>query len=159
VWSGDELGMPNDPGWAREPGHEDDNRWAHRERLDWTVAARRDDLDTVSGKVFQGLHHLAGVRAGLPQLHASAQTRVLLETDDGVLAVIRTHPSGSMVCVYNVTASWQTVDVRHFADVGIAHPFDALGGYPVFGGADGLAALSPYAAWWVVEAPVEVLHA
>jgi len=159
VWSGDELGMPNDPGWAREPGHEDDNRWAHRERLDWTVAARRDDLDTVSGKVFQGLHHLAGVRAGLPQLHASAQTRVLLETDDGVLAVIRTHPSGSMVCVYNVTASWQTVDVRHFADVGIAHPFDALGGYPVFGGADGLAALSPYAAWWVVEAPVEILHA
>ena len=56
------------------------------------------------------MHHLAGVRAGLPQLHASAQTRVLLETDDGVLAVVRTHPSGSMVCVYNVTASWQTVE-------------------------------------------------
>src|SRR6478609_3700109 len=159
VWSGDELGLPNDPDWAREPGHEDDNRWAHRERLDWAVAARRGDLDTVSGKVFQGLRHLAGVRAGLPQLHASAQTRVILETDDGVLAVVRTHPSGSMVCVYNVTTSWQTVEVRHFADVGIAHPFDALAGYPVFGGADGLASLSPYAAWWIVEAPVDVAHA
>jgi len=159
VWSGDELGLPNDPDWAREPGHEDDNRWAHRERLDWAVAARRGDLDTVSGKVFQGLRHLAGVRAGLPQLHASAQTRVILETDDGVLAVVRTHPSGSMVCVYNVTTSWQTVEVRHFADGGIAHPFDALGGYPVFGGADGLASLSPYAAWWIVEAPVDVAHA
>jgi len=159
VWSGDELGMANDLDWAREPGHDDDNRWAHRERLDWAVAARRGDLDTVPGKVFQGLRHLARVRAGLPQLHASAQTEVLLDTDDGVLAVVRMHPSGSMVCVHNVTARWQTVEVRHFADVGIEHPYDALGGYPVFGGADGLASLSPYAAWWVIEAPVEVPHA
>jgi amylosucrase len=159
VWSGDELGMANDPFWALEPGHEDDNRWAHRERLDWDRAAQRDDLDTTEGKVFQGLRHLASVRAGLPQLHASAQTRLLLDTDDGVLALLRTHPSGSMLCVYNVTSSWQTFPVRHFADAGITHPYDALGGFPVFGGADGLAALSPYAAWWLIEAPSDVLHA
>ena len=30
LWSGDELGLRNDPAWADEPGHEDDNRWAHR---------------------------------------------------------------------------------------------------------------------------------
>ncbi|MGO4598345.1 alpha-amylase family protein [Terrabacter sp. 2RAF25] len=156
VWSGDELGMPNDPHWAEEPGHEDDNRWAHRERIDWALAERRGDLGTTAGKVFQGLRHLAAVRRTLPQLHASAQTRVVLETDDGVLAVVRTHPSGSMVCVYNVTASWQTVPVRLFSDAGITHAHDALGGHPVFGDARGLASLSPYAAWWVVEAPVEV---
>ena len=40
VWSGDELGQPNDPDWAGEPGHEDDNRWAHRPRLDPERAAR-----------------------------------------------------------------------------------------------------------------------
>jgi amylosucrase len=159
VWSGDELGMPNDPRWAQEPGHEDDNRWAHRERLDWGLAARRDDLDTVSGKVFQGLRHLASVRAGLPPLHASGLTRVLWETDDGVLAVVRTHPSGSMLCVYNVTSSWQTLEVRHFAEAGITRPFDVLGGYPVFGGVDGVASLSPYAAWWVIDAPSQVPHA
>ncbi|WP_147066590.1 amylosucrase [Terrabacter aerolatus] len=159
VWSGDELGMPNDPFWALERGHEDDNRWAHRERLDWALAARRDDLDTVPAKVFQGLRHLASVRAGLPQLHAAGPTRVLLETDDGVLAVARAHPSGPMVCVYNVTDTWRTVDLRHFTDAGLTRPFDAIGGYPVFGGADGPASLSPYAAWWVIDAPVEVPHA
>ncbi|WP_442279578.1 alpha-amylase family protein [Terrabacter sp. 2YAF2] len=158
VWSGDELGLPNDPNWARESGHEDDNRWAHRERIDWILAAHRDDPSTTAGKVFAGLRHLATVRAGLPQLHASAQTRVVLETSDGVLVVVRSHPSGAMVCVYNVTSSWQTVEMRHLSDAGIVHPFDALGGHPVFGGADGLASLSPYAAWWVVEAPVEVPH-
>jgi amylosucrase len=158
VWSGDELGMPNDPHWAREPGHEDDNRWAHRERIDWALASQRGDVGTTAGKVFQGLRHLAEVRRHLPQLHASAQTRVVLETDDGVLAVVRVHPSGSMVCVYNVTASWQTVPVQLFADVGITRAHDALGGHPVFGDAGGLASLTPYAAWWVVQAPAEVSH-
>ena len=158
VWSGDELGLPNDPNWAQEPGHEDDNRWAHRERIDWALAAHRDDPGTTAGKVFAGLRHLATVRAGLPQLHASAQTRVVLETGDGVLVVVRSHPSGAMVCIYNVTSSWQTVEMRHVSDAGIVNPFDALAGHPVFGGADGLASLSPYAAWWVVEAPVEVPH-
>ena len=153
VWSGDELGLPNDPRWDREPGHEDDNRWVHRERLDWDVAAQRADLDTTAGKVFQGVRHLARIRAGLPQLHASAVVHVAPDTDDGVLVVVRAHPSGSMVCAYNVTSTWRTVDVRHFADAGIERPFDAIGGHQVFGGADGLASLSPYAAWWVVEAP------
>ena len=158
IWSGDELGMPNDPRWAAEPGHEDDNRWAHRARLDWERAAERADLSTTPGKVFQGLAHLAAVRAGLPQLHASATTRVALDSDDGVLVVVRTHPSGAMVCVYNVTDRWQTVETRHFSDAGIDHPVDALGGHPVYGGPDGRAALSPYAAWWVVEARADIPH-
>ena len=83
IWSGDELAQPNDPQWAAEKGHEDDNRWAHRPRLDWSRAAARDDLRTVPGRVFTGLAHLARVRAALPQLHASAATTVLEDTDDG----------------------------------------------------------------------------
>ena len=35
LWMGDEIGMLNDPLWAREPGHEDDNRWAHRPKMPW----------------------------------------------------------------------------------------------------------------------------
>ena len=104
VWSGDELGQVNDPDWASEPGHENDNRWAHRPRLDWSRAVARDDLRTVPGRVFTGLRHLASVRARLPQLHASAPRRsVLQDTDDGVLAVVRRHASGTFVGLYNVT--------------------------------------------------------
>ena len=103
IWSGDELAQPNDPGWASEEGHEEDNRWAHRPRLDWTRAAARHDLRTVPGRVFSGLAHLARVRAGLPQLHASAATTVLPDTDDGVLAVVRQHASGAFVGLYNVS--------------------------------------------------------
>ena len=42
--------------------------------------------DTVPGRVFSGLAHLARVRAGLPQLHASASSHVVPDSDDGILA-------------------------------------------------------------------------
>ena len=155
VWSGDELGMPNDPSWAREPGHEDDNRWAHRPRLDWGRASQRADLSTVAGKVFQGLVHLARVRAGLPQLHAGAPTEVLRQTDDGILAVLRRHSSGPMLGLYNVTDSWRPFSFAHFTAAGIVEPHNALGGHAVHPGPEGDVLLSPYAAWWVVDgAPV-----
>ena len=152
VWSGDELALPNDPAWAGEPGHEDDNRWAHRPRLDSGRVADRADLRTTAGKVFQGLAHLARVRAGLPQLHAAADSTVLLDTDDGVLATVRRHPSGPLVGVYNVTDSWRPFPFARFAEAGITNPVNALGAHAVYGGDDGQVLLGPYAAWWVVDA-------
>ncbi|MFC6287860.1 alpha-amylase family protein [Nocardioides sp. GCM10027113] len=153
VWSGDELAQPNDPGWADEPGHEDDNRWAHRPRLDWARARARHDLRTVPGKVFSGIAHLARVRAGLPQLHASAAAEVLTDTDDGVLAVVRRHAFGPLVGLYNVTPTPRPFPMWRLHAAGVGAPYDALGGHPVTAGAGGLAWLPPYAAWWVVEHP------
>jgi amylosucrase len=153
VWSGDELAQVNDPGWASEPGHEDDNRWAHRPRLDWSRAVARDDLRTVPGRVFSGLKHLAAVRAGLPQLHASAPTAVLEDTDDGVLAVARRHASGTFVGLYNVTEQARPFELHRLQDLGLTVPYDALGGHPLATGSMGLLWLPPYAAWWVVDAP------
>ncbi|MGZ6745013.1 MAG: alpha-amylase family protein [Nocardioides sp.] len=153
VWSGDELGQPNDPAWADEPGHEADNRWAHRPRLDPARAAQRHDLRTEAGRVFSGLAHLARVRAGLPQLHASAPSRVLLDTDPGVLATLRAHASGPMVGLYNVTREARPFPLAWLHDAGLAAPYDALGGHRVTAGADGQVWLPAYAAWWVVEAP------
>ena len=153
VWSGDELAQVNDPDWAGEPGHEDDNRWAHRPRLDWSRAVARDDLRTVPGRVFTGLKHLAAVRARLPQLHASAYTEVLQDTDDGVLAVVRRHASGTFVGLYNVTGQARPFELYRLQDAGLTVPYDALGGHPLAIGALGMLWLPPYAAWWVVDAP------
>lgn len=155
IWSGDELGQPNDPHWQEDPGHEGDNRWAHRPRLDWRQAQRRHDLSHPVGKVFQGLEHLARTRAALPQLHASAAIHVVPTSDDGVLVVERRHPSGPMVGVYNVTDSWRPVSMADFTRAGITHPVNALSGHAVIGGPDGTAMLSPYSAWWVVDANQE----
>ncbi len=153
VWSGDELGQVNDPDWASEPGHESDNRWAHRPRLDWSRAVARDDLRTVPGRVFTGLRHLASVRSRLPQLHAGAATEVLQDTDDGVLAVVRRHASGTFVGLYNVTEQARPFELHRLHDVGLTVPYDALGGHVLAVGSMGMLWLPPYAAWWVVDAP------
>jgi amylosucrase len=153
IWSGDELAQPNDPGWASEEGHEEDNRWAHRPRLDWTRAVARHDLRTVPGRVFSGLAHLARVRAGLPQLHASAATTVLQDTDDGVLAVVRQHASGAFVGLYNVSGRRRPFLLHQLRAAGLTTPYDALGGHVLEVGGDGVLWLPAYAAWWVVDAP------
>jgi amylosucrase len=153
IWSGDELGQPNDAGWASEGGHEDDNRWAHRPRLDWERAALRHDLRTVPGRVFGGLAHLARVRAGLPQLHASAPSYVVADTDDGIFATVRRHPSGIFIGLYNVTPESRTMNLDQLHHLGVTRPYDALSGHRVTVGADGVLRLPGYATWWVVEAP------
>jgi amylosucrase len=159
IWSGDELGQPNDPQWASEEGHEDDNRWAHRPRLDWSRAAARHDLRTVPGQVFSGLAHLARVRAGLPQLHASAVTTVLGDTDDGVLAVVRQHASGTFVGLYNVSGRRRPFHLHRLRAAGLTTPYDALGGHVLEAGGDGVLWLPAYGAWWVVDAPAATTSA
>ncbi|HEX2706055.1 MAG TPA: hypothetical protein VHM65_09875, partial [Candidatus Lustribacter sp.] len=152
LWSGDELGLTNDPGWAAEPGHEDDNRWAHRPRLDPARAALRDDLTTVEARVFHGLAHLARVRAGLPHLHASASAEVLEGADPGLLVVARRHAAGVMVGVYNVTRSPRPPPVGRLRRLGITDPYDALSGHRPQWTGDGQIWVGPYGASWFVEA-------
>ena len=100
-----------------------------------------------------GLAHLARVRAGLPQLHASAVTTVLQDTDDGVLAVVRQHASGTFVGLYNVTAQRRPFPMHRLRAAGLTTPYDALGGHLLEVGGDGVLWLPAYAAWWVVDAP------
>jgi amylosucrase len=151
LWSGDELGLPNDPDWAREPEHEGDNRWAHRPRIDRKRARLRDDLDTVEGRVFQGLRHLAAVRSGLPHLHASVPAQVLDLADPGVLPVLRDHPVGPMLGLYNVTTTARPWPAARLGDLGFSAPFDALAGAPLTVGDDGHVWLPPLTASWVVD--------
>jgi amylosucrase len=156
VWSGDELAQPNDPAWADETGHEDDNRWAHRPRLDWMRAKARHNPDTIPGQVFGGLARIARVRASLPQLHASAPSHVVPDTDDGILATVRRHPAGVFVGLYNVTPEVRGLPLGLLHDLGVGRPYDALGGHRLEVAADGVLRLPPYAASWVVEAPAGI---
>lgn len=150
IWSGDELGLVNDPVWFEQLGHETDNRWAHRPRFDPVRAADRHDLTTTTGKIFQGIVHLSSTRRGLPQLHASADTTVMPVHDLAILAVAREHASGHFVGLYNVSDQWRAYPVFEVHAAGITDPFNALtGDRPTYG--DGVIWLAPYAAAWLVE--------
>ncbi|HEY7816555.1 MAG TPA: alpha-amylase family protein [Nakamurella sp.] len=151
IWMGDEIAMSNDPGWANEPGHESDNRWAHRPHMDWTRAEQRHDLTTVPGRVFAGLRHLMSTRASLPHLEASVAAEVPLLSDPGVLPVLRRHPLGPLLELFNMTADWRPFPGWRLAEYGLTGAQDALSGDHIFPGADGNLWLDPYGVLWLVQ--------
>jgi amylosucrase len=151
VWMGDEIGTVNDPDWAAEPGHEDDNRWAHRPRMNWELAERRHDLRTVEGRVFSGIRHLAAVRGSLPHLEASVAAEVAPIADPGVLPVLRRHPLGPLLELFNITASWRPFPGWRLAELGLDGGVDALSGNRIHPGPDGNVWLHPYGVLWLTQ--------
>ncbi len=143
IWMGDELGLLNDPDWAEEPGHAEDNRWVHRPRMPWPPP---EDLHGVN----RGLRELIAARRALPHLHAATASEVWDPRDPGVLLVVRQHPLGPMLGAYNVTDSPRSVPFEVLHDLGL----DPTGVVDRISGAvpslwGDAVQLPPYAAVWL----------
>lgn len=151
IWSGEELATLNDKNWAAEPGHEDDNRWVHRSRLDPSCMQSRHDVTSPPGRLFQDLQTLIEARRGLPHLHASVPTYVGDIDDPGVLVTSRPHPLGTMVGLYNVTPQWRMWPGHRLGQYGLSRPYNAITNEDLYPGGDGNYWLPPYAAWWLVD--------
>ena len=150
IWSGDELACLDDEGWAQEPGHGDDNRWAHRVRVDDETRARRHAPGSAAARAFAHLAHLARVRRELPHLHAATPTWIGDVDDPGVLVTSRPHPIGPFVGLYNVTPEPRAWPRYRIGQYGLTEPVDALTGEKVVT-EDGVVRLAPYQAMWLVS--------
>ena len=154
VWSGDELGMANDPGWAAEQGHETDNRWAHRPRLDWRrgrAAARPADGRRPGVQRPGPPRPRPGVAART--CTPACRSEVLPVEDGGVLAIVRRAPIGAMVCLYNITPETRPYPAWRLRELGLPEPWDAISERVVEPDGEDNYWLTPYAAWWLVERP------
>ena len=104
IWSGDEIGTLNDPTWDDIEDHAGDNRWANRPALDWSVVdSLSGDSSSPAARIFFGMQALLKARALLPHLHAGVTAQPLPTSATGVLGVLRRHPIGPMVGLYNMT--------------------------------------------------------
>ncbi|WP_235585712.1 alpha-amylase family protein [Serinicoccus chungangensis] len=155
IWSGDEIASLGDPDWDQVPEHAADNRWVHRPRLDpEEVDAARTAPESAAGRVLRGMQHLARTRASLPHLHASVGAKVVAAPDAAVFVVVRRHPVGTMVQLYNLTAGPRSVPGWWLREQGLSvdRTVDALNGYPPSLTADGSVYLSTYQPVWLVRA-------
>ncbi len=123
IYSGDELALRNDPAWAQDPAHEHDNRWMHRPRMDWTVAARRHDPDSLEGRVFAAIRSMAAARRSQLALRSGGSTELLPTENRGVLAYRRVHPrSAPFLSLTNFSDVTQAPDAGIIARAGLSEP-------------------------------------
>ncbi len=90
LYLGDEIATLNDYSYRSDPVKEEDSRWVHRPAFDWQQAARRADLSTSEGYIFQTLQRLIQQRTAQPEL-AGNQTLFFDTRCPHVLGYVRSH--------------------------------------------------------------------
>lgn len=150
LYMADEVGALNDPHWAEDPAHADDNRWVHRPRMDWAaVSAAEGDPGSPQGRILAGLRHLLAVRRATPHLHASVESRVVASPDPRLLVLRRDHPLGTMVQVYNVSAEVVWLPAAVVGDLLGPTASELLGGHTWNLATDALPVQAHGALWFV----------
>ncbi len=131
LYMGDELALDNDTTFTADPWRAEDNRWMHRPRMDWDVAARRTDPQSVEGRVYGALARLMAVRAQTPELRAGGTVTPLDHDNDHVLAFRRAHPRiGHLVALANFSVDPRMVDAHAVGVTGMSRPVDPLAADP-----------------------------
>jgi amylosucrase len=109
IYMGDELGLLNDPSWAADPRHSEDNRWMHRPPMDWAAAERRHVAGSVEAELWEGLRRLIAARRGTRATHAQGTVRPLWTGNDHVYGLLRTFAGERLLVLANFTADEQRV--------------------------------------------------
>ncbi len=148
IYMGDELALTNDYSYLDDPDHAHDSRWVHRPAMDWTVAEHRHDGASPGARVFWGTKAILARRKAVAALHGGVPVKVVSAGVDGVFAFLRMAPTGSLLCLFNFTESWQRVPEAWVRGVGVTAMHDALSDHPVES-FDGYLALPPYARVWL----------
>ncbi|MGR3633016.1 MAG: amylosucrase [Limimaricola soesokkakensis] len=149
VYMGDEIGLLNDYGYVDDPAHAHDSRWLHRPSMDWgTARAAQQAVDTPAGRIRAGLRHILARRAATPEFHARYPTKILRTGNTALFAFERRAPTGSVVCLFNFTDTWQNMPASWVVQHGARYLHDALSDAPVLD-AHGAIALPPHGRVWI----------
>ncbi len=109
IYLGDEIGMLNDYHFARDPGKAPDSRWVHRPAADWERIARRNDPNTLEGRIYQGLQRLIRIRKQTPAL-AGNTLQVIPTGNPHVLGYVRTYAGKRALVFANFSERQQTLE-------------------------------------------------
>ena len=118
IYMGDEIGMLNDRNYLDSPELADDNRWMHRPSMDWEAAEERHNVESVAGRIYQGLLLLIEARKKIPALHARAETRPVWSNNEHVFGLIRRSARGQMLILANFSEETQIVPAYRLQELG-----------------------------------------
>ncbi len=111
IYLGDEVGTLNDYTYRDDPAHERDSRWVHRPRADWEKYEKRNDVNTVEGRVFQGLKMLIDLRKQ-HSAFAGGELEIIPTENEHVLGFTRIHAGKRAIILANFSENPQTISPR-----------------------------------------------
>ena len=105
LYSGDEIGMPNDNAYRQDPYKADDSRYLHRGAMDWAKAERRHDQGSVENRLFQGLRTLEKLYCATNVFDPKADCWTFDTGSDHVLGVGRYRQGEKLLALFNFDLS------------------------------------------------------
>lgn len=147
LYLGDELGTLNDYSFRSEPTKAGDSRWVHRPAADPERMARRQDADTIEGRIFGEMRRLIALRKEHVAF-AGHTTEVIDTGSNHVFGYVRRHAREHVLALANFTEREQRVDANQIRLYGLEYAFtDLIGGAEVSLGRD--LVLEPYQYLWL----------
>ncbi len=125
IYLGDEIGTLNDYSYRNDPAKSHDSRWVHRPLMDWERVTRRDDLNTVEGRIFQGLQQLIELRKSNP-VFAGGHMEVIDTGSDHVLGYVRVRDLERCLVLANFSEQEQKIPANVLRLYGLSYSFKNL---------------------------------
>jgi glycosidase len=111
IYLGDEIGTLNDYTYRDKPDHERDSRWVHRARADWERYAKRNDPNSIEGRVYQGLQRLITLRKE-HDAFSGGEMEIIPTENERVLGFMRSHAGKRAVVFANFSENPQSLPSR-----------------------------------------------
>ncbi|NBH84575.1 amylosucrase [bacterium C-53] len=121
LYSGDEIGQVNDYSYKEDPNKVEDSRYIHRGAMNWKLAERISDPDTVEGKIFGKLNQLEKIRKTEKVFVSYADTWTIETHDAALLCIGRYYDGEKIIGVFNFSefdkTAWIHEDDGDYTDL------------------------------------------
>jgi len=149
IYMGDEIAMTNDYTYLYRPTEAHDSRWIHRPHMDCDRVARaKADPETAQGQVLAGTRQIFARRKATEYLHGANACRIRNAENDAIFTFQRIAATGTLLCLFNFTQTWQHLSGQWLRDLNVAQFYDALSD-SVVDLDDDVFALPPYGRVWL----------
>ena len=112
LYSGDEIGALNDYSYKEYPEKAADSRYLHRGAMRWDLAERRKDINSVEGKLFQGLRLLENIRKTEKAFMSDADTWTIETWEPAILCMGRYYDGEKIIGLFNFSEQEKTAWIR-----------------------------------------------
>lgn len=112
LYSGDEIGALNDYSYKKYPEKAADSRYLHRGAMRWDLAERRKDINSVEGKLFQGLRLLENIRKTEKAFMSVADTWTIETWEPAILCMGRYYDGEKIIGLFNFSEQEKTAWIR-----------------------------------------------